>query len=102
MGYLFVLTEYTRRFTDVAKTLPGSGLIFLQATVADFMKQSHFTRHIRKMRLHAARRGYLVDALRHLVNALAKHLALASSYYRLREAHICWYYRINNEQSTNK
>ncbi|MGK2889253.1 MAG: hypothetical protein ACSLEN_09440 [Candidatus Malihini olakiniferum] len=44
----------------------------LQATVADFMEQGHFTRHLRKMRLlYAARRGYLVDAWR-------QHLALAS------------------------
>lgn len=64
LGYLVVPPKYIRRFADVAKTLPGPGFILPQATVADFMEQGHFIRHLRKMRLlYATRRGYLVDAL---------------------------------------
>jgi GntR family transcriptional regulator/MocR family aminotransferase len=64
LAYLVVPQSQVERFTDSANRLGGPGSIVSQATVADFMEQGHFARHLRRMRvLYAARRGYLVDAL---------------------------------------
>ncbi|WP_028603857.1 PLP-dependent aminotransferase family protein [Ottowia thiooxydans] len=64
LAYLVVPETQIKNFRDSANHLGGLGSILTQATVADFMEQGHFARHLRKMRsLYAARRGYLVDAL---------------------------------------
>ncbi|MFT3803286.1 MAG: PLP-dependent aminotransferase family protein [Burkholderiaceae bacterium] len=64
LAYLVVPEPQIGRFRDAVNHVCGPGSILPQATVADFMKQGHFARHLRKMRsLYAARRGYLVDAL---------------------------------------
>jgi len=52
------------RYHDQVIHLPGAGNPVLQATVADFMEQGHFTRHLGKMRkAYAQRYGYLAQAL---------------------------------------
>ncbi|WP_087725449.1 MocR-like pyridoxine biosynthesis transcription factor PdxR [Pandoraea sp. PE-S2T-3] len=67
LAYLVVPASQIDRFRDAARHLPGPGSILLQATVADFMAQGHFARHLRKMRaLYGERRGFLVDALSHV------------------------------------
>ncbi len=64
LAYLVVPVSQVERFRAAADTKGGPGSLHLQATVATFMEQGHFARHLRKMRaLYAARRGYLVDAL---------------------------------------
>ncbi|VVD68940.1 HTH-type transcriptional regulatory protein GabR [Pandoraea pneumonica] len=64
LAYLVVPASQIDRFREAARHLPGPGSILLQATVADFMAQGHFARHLRKMRaLYAERRGFLVEAL---------------------------------------
>lgn len=64
LAYLVVPEPQIERFQKTANHLCGPGSILPQATVADFMEQGHFARHLRRMRsLYAARRGYLVDAL---------------------------------------
>lgn len=64
LAYLVVPRSQLARFRDVAQLVRGPGSILPQATVADFMGQGHFARHLRKMRmLYAERRGYLVEAL---------------------------------------
>lgn len=64
LGYVVVPESRIDRFQESASHLPGPGSILPQATVADFMEQGHFARHLRKMRaLYAQRRGYLIDAL---------------------------------------
>ncbi len=64
LAYLVVPSSQLDRFRDAVNHVPGPGSIVLQATVAEFIEQGHFGRHLRKMRtLYAARRGYLVDAL---------------------------------------
>ena len=64
LAYLVVPPSQVAAFHDTANHLPGAGSILPQATVADFMDQGHFVRHLRRMRaLYAERRGYLVDAL---------------------------------------
>lgn len=64
LAYLVVPYSQVERFADAAKYLCGPGTVQTQATVADFMEQGHFARHLRRMRaLYATRRGYLVNAL---------------------------------------
>ncbi|MBH1964112.1 MAG: PLP-dependent aminotransferase family protein [Comamonadaceae bacterium] len=64
LAYLVVPETLIEKFRDAANHVGGLGSILSQATVADFMEQGHFARHLRKMRsLYATRRGFLVDAL---------------------------------------
>ncbi|HEF4768923.1 PLP-dependent aminotransferase family protein [Burkholderia multivorans] len=72
LAYLVVPEALVGRFAHVAGRLPGPGSILPQATVAAFMEQGHFARHLRKMRaLYAERRAFLVDAL---ARTLGEHL----------------------------
>lgn len=74
LAYLVVPASQVARFNDAVNHRTGPGAILLQATVADFMEQGHFGRHLRKMRtLYAARRGYLIDAVR---QTLGKYLEI--------------------------
>ncbi|MCI3207964.1 MULTISPECIES: PLP-dependent aminotransferase family protein [Pandoraea] len=64
LAYLVVPQAHIERFAASASQLGGPGSVHVQATVADFMEQGHFARHLRKMRsLYAERRRYLSDAL---------------------------------------
>ncbi|WP_315384926.1 PLP-dependent aminotransferase family protein [Microvirgula aerodenitrificans] len=64
LAYLVVPESQIARFRETASVLHGHGAILHQATVADFMAQGHFARHLKTMRsLYAERRGYLLDAL---------------------------------------
>jgi len=64
LAYLVVPESLVGRTREQVDHLPGPGSILPQATVADFMEQGHFARHLRKMRsLYAERRAYLVEAL---------------------------------------
>ncbi len=72
LAYLVVPISQVGAFDAALQHIPGPGAILPQATVADFIEQGHFSRHLRKMRsVYATRRGYLVDALAH---ALRDHL----------------------------
>ncbi len=72
LAYLVVPASQVSKFRETVNRLPGPGSILPQAMVADFMEQGHFGRHLRKMRaLYAARRGYLVEALR---QTMGEHL----------------------------
>jgi GntR family transcriptional regulator/MocR family aminotransferase len=58
------------KFRSSMAQLGSSPLVF-QATVADFMEQGHFARHIKKMRsLYAVRRDYLIRALAQVFGGL--------------------------------
>ncbi|VVD60867.1 MocR-like pyridoxine biosynthesis transcription factor PdxR [Pandoraea anhela] len=64
LAYLVVPEAHIERFGATASQLGGAGAVQVQATVAAFMEQGHFARHLRKMRsLYAERRRFLVDAL---------------------------------------
>ncbi|MGI8462938.1 PLP-dependent aminotransferase family protein [Pectobacterium punjabense] len=74
LAYLVVPEPQIERFRNTADHFCCAGSILPQATVADFMEQGHFARHLRKMRsLYAIRRGYLVDAL---LQTLGSHLTV--------------------------
>lgn len=65
LGYLVVPASLVETFERSAQALQQRSAQLLQLTVADFLEQGHFTRHLKKMRqLYAQRRGFLVDALR--------------------------------------
>ncbi|MEQ9947135.1 PLP-dependent aminotransferase family protein [Pectobacterium aroidearum] len=72
LAYLVVPEPQIERFKDTANHFCCPGSILPQATVAAFMEQGHFARHLRRMRsLYAIRRGYLVDEL---LQTLGSHL----------------------------
>ncbi|UKE84954.1 PLP-dependent aminotransferase family protein [Pectobacterium colocasium] len=74
LAYLVVPEPQIERFKDTANHFCCPGSILPQATVAAFMEQGHFARHLRRMRsLYAIRRGYLVDEL---LQTLGSHLAI--------------------------
>ncbi|QTC00891.1 PLP-dependent aminotransferase family protein [Alcaligenes sp. SORT26] len=64
LAYLVVPMSQIERFRQVAHYSGGPGSILTQATVAGFLEQGYFARHLRKMRtLYAQRRSCLVHAL---------------------------------------
>jgi GntR family transcriptional regulator/MocR family aminotransferase len=64
LGYLVVPESQVDRLNAVYDTLYRDGLTLNQALVADFMKEGHFARHIKRMRkLYADRRAALASAL---------------------------------------
>jgi GntR family transcriptional regulator/MocR family aminotransferase len=64
LAYLVVPQSQVVAFARSAEVFQQHCPALLQATVADFLGQGHFARHLRKMRsLYAVRRGYLIDAL---------------------------------------
>jgi len=64
VAYLVAPASQVGKFRDAVDIFPGPGSIFPQATIADFMEQGHFSRHLHKMRsLYAERRDHLVEAL---------------------------------------
>ncbi|MCY1210919.1 HTH-type transcriptional regulatory protein GabR [compost metagenome] len=64
LGYLVVPESLRARFEDAARIASNGCPQITQATVADFMRDGHFSRHLKKMRLlYARRRALLVEAL---------------------------------------
>ncbi|HLI12158.1 MAG TPA: PLP-dependent aminotransferase family protein [Alphaproteobacteria bacterium] len=64
LGYLVVPEGETRRFARAADLLAPIPSLLDQMTVADFIAQGHFARHIKRMRrLYGERRAALVEAL---------------------------------------
>ncbi len=65
ISYLVVPRKLVSRFTNMADIMQNHCPQLLQATVATFIRDGHFARHLRKMRsLYAHRRSLLIDALR--------------------------------------
>ena len=67
IGYLVVPRNLIKTFTQARDTTTGNPPIALQATLANFINEGHFDRHIRRTRKLCQKRR---DAL---VNSLAKH-----------------------------
>lgn len=65
IGFLVVPEALASAFATGMAELHRSGQVFLQATLADFMAEGHFSSHIRKMRvLYDGRRQLLQQAVR--------------------------------------
>ncbi len=64
LGYLVVPESLRTRFQEAAQTWSNGCPQITQAITADFMREGHFSRHLKKMRLlYARRRAMLVAAL---------------------------------------
>lgn len=71
IAYLVVPPSKIQQFQNSANHFRGFSPILHQATIASFMQQGHFNRHLRRMRsLYATRHQYLIDALSPLKNDL--------------------------------
>jgi GntR family transcriptional regulator / MocR family aminotransferase len=65
LGFLVVPPELARLFGDVAACLAPAPGAPIQHAVADFLREGHYLRHLRRMkRLYAARREALLRCLR--------------------------------------
>jgi GntR family transcriptional regulator/MocR family aminotransferase len=72
IGYLVVPADLVRVFTEVRRGTDMSSPTLYQAALADFIREGHFARHIRRIRLVCRqRRTALVEAIgRHLSDEL--------------------------------
>jgi GntR family transcriptional regulator/MocR family aminotransferase len=79
LGYLVVPTDLVDAFQRAHSVAGLHGSMLDQAVVADFIREGHFARHIRRMRrLYATRRELLIESLhRHLGSLI--DVALPSS-----------------------
>jgi GntR family transcriptional regulator/MocR family aminotransferase len=65
LGYLVIPTDLVDRFVAVRRVTDLCPPGLYQAALADFIREGHFARHIRRTRaLYAERRSALVEALR--------------------------------------
>lgn len=65
MGYLVVPERLSGQFGDVAAALLPAASFVLQDAVAEFLREGHFMRHLRRMkRLYAQRQAKMLSALR--------------------------------------
>lgn len=73
MGYVVVPQDLVERFLAARFALDIGPSTFHQAVLADFIREGHFARHIRRMRLvYAERRNALVDNLQHQFGSRAE------------------------------
>src|SRR5882724_595462 len=65
LGYIVIPPDLVERFLVVRLTTDISPPTFLQTVLADFIREGHFSRHIRRMRLlYRDRRSALLDSLK--------------------------------------
>ena len=65
IGYVVVPEDLVERFLAARFALDIGPATFQQAVLADFIREGHFARHIRRMRLvYAERRNALIESLR--------------------------------------
>jgi GntR family transcriptional regulator/MocR family aminotransferase len=65
LGFLVVPPALVRRFGDLVACLAPAPSELIQRAVADFMREGHYLRHLRRMkRVYAARREALLRSLR--------------------------------------
>src|SRR6201991_3136492 len=65
LGFMVVPPELSRRFAELAACLAPAPAAGMQRAVAEFLREGHYLRHLRRMkRRYAARRGALLRYLR--------------------------------------
>ena len=65
LGYIVIPADLVARFVAVRDATDIFPPTFAQAVLADFIREGHFARHLRRTRaLYRERRGALVDAIR--------------------------------------
>jgi GntR family transcriptional regulator/MocR family aminotransferase len=68
LGFMVVPPHLALTFAETAACLAPAPNVAVQQTVAEFIREGHYLRHLRKMkRLYAARQQRLADTLRELV-----------------------------------
>ena len=78
LGFLVVPPELVRRFGEVAACLAPAPAAPVQRAVAEFLREGHYLRHLRRMkRLYAARREALLRCLREVASDAIKVQATA-------------------------
>jgi GntR family transcriptional regulator/MocR family aminotransferase len=69
IGFMVVPLELCRRFGELAACLAPAPAAPVQRAVAEFMREGHYLRHLRRMkRLYAARREALLRCLREVAS----------------------------------
>lgn len=69
LGFLVVPTDLARRFGDLAACLAPAPNAAVQRAVADFLREGHYLRHLRRMKRHyATRREALLRCLKELAS----------------------------------
>jgi GntR family transcriptional regulator / MocR family aminotransferase len=78
LGFLVVPPETARRFGDLAACLSPAPAAPVQRAVAEFLREGHYLRHLRRMkRLYAARREALLRCLEEVASDALKVQATA-------------------------
>jgi GntR family transcriptional regulator/MocR family aminotransferase len=78
LGFLVVPPEMAHRFADLAACLAPAPAAPVQRAVAEFLREGHYLRHLRRMkRLYAARREALVRCLEEVASDAIKVKATA-------------------------
>ena len=73
LGYVVVPADLVERFLAVRFAMEISPATFSQAVLADFIREGHFSRHIRRMRLvYGERRSALIESIRRELGAVAE------------------------------
>lgn len=73
LGYVVIPPDLIDRFCAVRFAMDVSPPTFMQAVLADFIREGHFARHIRRMRaVYAERRDTLIMSIRHEIDATAE------------------------------
>ncbi len=73
LGYIVVPADLVERFLAVRFAMDISPPNFHQAVLADFIREGHFSRHIRRMRLlYAERRSALIESIRNELGSVAE------------------------------
>jgi GntR family transcriptional regulator/MocR family aminotransferase len=73
LGFLVVPPELARRFGDIAACLAPAPALGVQRAVAEFLREGHYLRHLRRMkRLYRAQRESLLRCLRDIASDLMK------------------------------
>jgi GntR family transcriptional regulator/MocR family aminotransferase len=64
LGFLVVPPELASRFADIAACVSPASAVAVAPAVAEFLREGHYLRHLRRMkRLYAARRALLLRCL---------------------------------------
>jgi GntR family transcriptional regulator/MocR family aminotransferase len=75
LGYIVIPTDLVARFIAVRDATDIFPATLLQAVLADFIREGHFARHIRRMRaLYRERRAALVGAIQDELGAVLRPL----------------------------
>lgn len=78
LGFMIVPPELSCRFAELAACLAPAPAAGMQRAVAEFLREGHYLRHLRRMkRLYAARREALLRCLQEMAPELIKVQATA-------------------------